>query len=190
MKYGGLTLGQIEAIVNKLGGMEGVQKFLSGALMVTRLHIIDCDAKPFIPHGWCIEEHKKGGQLIFDSSKILLHRSLDQQSRGSIGGNKLREELENKPTLNASVLDYLLAHPELIPEEWTKCKYGDEHRIFFFGTIYRNSEEDGRVYVRCLSFTRRAIRWDYEVLPNALYTTDYSALHVEDFVRQDMSSNK
>jgi hypothetical protein len=35
MKYGELTLGQVEALVNKLGGMEGVQSFLSGELLVT-----------------------------------------------------------------------------------------------------------------------------------------------------------
>jgi len=34
MKYGELTLGQTEAIVNKLGGMEGVIRFLSGDLVV------------------------------------------------------------------------------------------------------------------------------------------------------------
>jgi len=35
--------------------------------------------------------------------------------------------------MNANVLDYLLAHPELIPEDW-KNKY-----VFFWGTIYRYS---------------------------------------------------
>lgn len=30
MKYNELTLGQVEAIVNKLGGMDGVRRFLSG----------------------------------------------------------------------------------------------------------------------------------------------------------------
>lgn len=35
MKYGELTLGQVEALVNKLGGMEGVQRFLSGELLVS-----------------------------------------------------------------------------------------------------------------------------------------------------------
>jgi len=34
MKYGELNLGQVEAIVNKLGGMEGVQRFLSGELVL------------------------------------------------------------------------------------------------------------------------------------------------------------
>jgi len=34
MKYGELNLGQVEAIVNKLGGMEGVQRFLSDEFVV------------------------------------------------------------------------------------------------------------------------------------------------------------
>lgn len=34
MKYGELNLGQIEAVVNKLGGMNGVQRFLSGETVV------------------------------------------------------------------------------------------------------------------------------------------------------------
>ena len=34
MKYGELTLGQVEAVVNKLGGMEGVKRFLSGKTIV------------------------------------------------------------------------------------------------------------------------------------------------------------
>ncbi|MFZ2832027.1 MAG: hypothetical protein WAZ40_02645 [Minisyncoccia bacterium] len=34
IKYPRLDLGQIEAIVNKLGGMEGVQRFLSGEMVI------------------------------------------------------------------------------------------------------------------------------------------------------------
>ena len=34
MKYGELNLGQVEAVVNKLGGMEGVRMFLAGELVV------------------------------------------------------------------------------------------------------------------------------------------------------------
>ncbi|MBU1032772.1 hypothetical protein KJ937_02475, partial [Patescibacteria group bacterium] len=37
MKYGELNLGQIEALVNKLGGMEGVRKFLRDELVVREL---------------------------------------------------------------------------------------------------------------------------------------------------------
>lgn len=35
MKYGDLSLGQIEALVNKLGGMDGVNKFLRGELIIS-----------------------------------------------------------------------------------------------------------------------------------------------------------
>ncbi len=35
MKYGELTLGRVEAIVNKLGGMEGVSRFLRGELSIS-----------------------------------------------------------------------------------------------------------------------------------------------------------
>jgi hypothetical protein len=41
MKYGQLNLGQIEAIVNKLGGMEGVLRFLSGELVVRQEHQLE-----------------------------------------------------------------------------------------------------------------------------------------------------
>lgn len=34
MKYGELNLGQIEAVVNKLGGMDGVKQFLAGTVEV------------------------------------------------------------------------------------------------------------------------------------------------------------
>ena len=59
-------------------------------------------------------------------------------------GVELRKELSNKgvAVLNANVLDYLLARPGLIPEEW-KGK-----RTYFFGTIY--CRPDGEPCVRYL----------------------------------------
>ncbi len=113
--------------------------------------VIDCDADPFVPSGWKMEEHKKGGQFVFNPAKVKLHFSPNQQDGKVIEGNKLRKELTNKPVLNACVLDYLLAHPELIPEEW-KGEY-----VFFWGTIYRDSYGD--LYVRCLYF--RDGGWDW-----------------------------
>ena len=105
-------------------------------------HVIDCDANPFVPDGWKVEEHQKGGQLVWDASKVQLYLSDGQKNGKVIEGNKLRKELAGKPVLNANVLDHLLANPHLIPEEW-KGKV-----IFFWGTIYCSS--DGRLYVRCL----------------------------------------
>lgn len=152
MKYNELNLGQIEAVVNKLGGMDGVQRFLSGnAEVVVKNYVINCDADPYLPDGWKVEEHQKGGEFIWDASKVSLFLS-ENQKVDTIEGNKLRKKLKGKPVLNACVLDYLLANPHLIPEEW-KGKY-----VYFWGTIYRSS--DGDLWVRYLYWDDRSWDWD------------------------------
>lgn len=103
--------------------------------VVPKQHVIDCNAEPFCPDGWKIEEHIPGGKFEWDPNKVDLFLS-QKQKKGVIGGNELRQELKGKPVLNAIVLDYLLVHPELIPEEW-KGK-----AVFFWGTIYRDSGGD------------------------------------------------
>ncbi len=114
-------------------------------------HVIDCEADPFVPKGWKVEEHqKKGGQFKWDASRVQLYLC-DAQKKNGIEGNKLRKELASKKVLNANILDYLLAHPELIPEEW-RDKY-----VFFWGTIYRGSS--GGLDVRYLYF--RDDRWGW-----------------------------
>ena len=114
-------------------------------------HLIDCDVDPFVPDGWLVEKHIKGGQLSFDPTKVKLWLSKVQTKGGVIEGNKLRKELKGQPVLNACILDYLLAHPELIPEEW-KGK-----AVFFWGTIYRDS--NGNLYVRCLYWDDEQWSW-------------------------------
>ncbi|MFH0912563.1 MAG: hypothetical protein V1807_02825 [Patescibacteria group bacterium] len=121
------------------------------AEVVTSKHIIDCDADPFLPTGWKVEQHNKGGQFALDTSKIHFYLSKGQKNGKTIGGNKLRKELQNKPVLNANVLDWLLDHPEFIPEEW-KSKY-----VFFWGTIYRSA--GGHLVVRSLHW--HGTRWDW-----------------------------
>lgn len=128
-----------------------VRKVILGHASITVMeHVIDCDANPFVPNGWKVEEHQKGGQFKWDTAKVALYLSQFQKD-GVIEGNKLRKELVGKPVLNANVLDYLLAHPHLIPEEW-KGKY-----LFFWGTIYRGS--GGRLCVRCLRWGGGRWHW-------------------------------
>jgi len=119
-------------------------------------YLIDCSADPYIPGGWTVEEHQKGGTLEWDSAKILLFLA-EKQKTGLITGHDLRKELVDKPVLNANVLDYLLAHPELIPEDWKEGEY-----IFFWGTIYRYS--DVGLCVRCLGWGGGRWYWDYHWL--------------------------
>lgn len=128
-------------------------------------HLINCDTNPFIPDGWSLEEHQKGGLIKFDPKNISLYLS-KRQKKGRINGHDLRQELMDQPVMNANVLDYLLAHPELIPTTW-KDKY-----IFFWGTIYRNS--DGDLCVRCLVWYGSGWGWDYGWLVSD-FDSDYPA---------------
>ena len=139
-------------------------------------YVIDCDAPPFVPEGWTMEEHRKGGLFKLEPGKIdtqiKLHLSAAQRDGKVIKGTKLREELKDKPVLNANVLDYLLEHQELIPDDWKKDEKGNSRYIFFWGTIYRDS--DGDPSVRCLYW--RGVVWHWywlehvwrEIYPAAL----------------------
>jgi len=158
MKYPDITFGRVEAVWNKLGGEEGVARFLAGnAEVVVKNHVIDCDKQPYLPDGWEVAGHTRGGQLVWDASKVQLYLSDNQQNGKSIEGNKLRKELANKPVLNANVLDYLLANPHLIPEEWKADGNGNTRYIFFWGSIYRRS--NGDLCVRCLYWGGDGWRW-------------------------------
>lgn len=114
---------------------------------------IDCDVAPFIPKGWNIEEHKKGGLLTWElqAQETSLYRSLRQQNGSRIAGNELRKEVKTQPVLNANVLDHLLVHTHLIPESWK-----DEY-VFFWGTIYRHP--DSRLFVRYLYWNDNRWNW-------------------------------
>lgn len=158
MKYNEITFGQMEAVLNKLGGMEGVQQLLSGNMELKVInHIIDCDKQPLIPYdGWKVEEHIKGGQFTWNPEKVKLFLSVNQKDGKSIEGNKLRKELKDEPVMNANLLDYLLDHPNLIPEEWKVDEKGNTRYVFFWGTIYRYS--GGYLCVRYLYFSGG--RWE------------------------------
>ncbi len=95
---------------------------------------IDCDVDPFLPEGWEIESHLKGGQLLWTPANILLYLSDKQKVKGIISGEELLEELrrKQKKVMNACVLDFLLEHPEKRPDEW-RGKF-----VHFWSTIYRD----------------------------------------------------
>ncbi len=131
----GFTPSELRELAGRKDLLELVRPAVRGQDQV----IVDCDAEPFKPKDWKVEEHKKGGQLLLNLPKIKLHFSLNQQGGRVIEGNKLRKELVSESVLNANVLDYLLAYPKLIPEDWKRDANGNTRHIFFWGTIYRSS---------------------------------------------------
>ena len=66
MKYGDLNLGQMEAIVNKLGGMDGVRRFLSGETVIKAV-------EPSFRHDKC----KDGWTLSENVSRRLTSVKID-----------------------------------------------------------------------------------------------------------------
>jgi hypothetical protein len=130
------------------------------AKIVPVANIVDCDAMPEILSDWQKEEHRKSGKvelehrdgkLYANGQEVARYLSEKQKDGKVVGGHELRQELADKPVLNACVLDYLLKHPELIPEEW---KNGV---TYFWGTIFRRS--GGNLYVAYLFWGGGGWRW-------------------------------
>lgn len=157
---------------NTLGLFRNV--LLGHAEVKTLEHVINLNAGPFIPNGWSVEQHQQGGPFKWDPKAVELYLSEPQRKEKSIEGNKLRKELENKAVLNANVLDYLLAHPNLIPEEWKKDEKNRTRYIFFWGTIYRSSY--GCLYVRCLYWNDGRWHWSDDWLVRGWDVNDPAAL--------------
>jgi len=141
--------------------LDGLQSLIEGnfdAAPKILHHLIDCDARPFVPDGLSFKEADQlpgtvGGKLLWDKAKSALFLA-ETQEKGMVSGHALLKELKDKPVFKANVLDYLRAHPELIPEDW-KGK-----AVFFWGTIYRN--RGGYLCVRYLY--RDGGRWGWHCL--------------------------
>jgi len=116
-------------------------------------HCINFDASPTVPEGFEVVEHIKAGQLKFDSTKIIL-MTPKTEFNGVIFGKPYQDQIKELSkrrkiiACNANLLDFYLANPLIIPDEW-KGK-----SIVFWGTIYENWS--GR-YVRCLVWNGK--RW-------------------------------
>ena len=131
-------------------------------------HLINLDEGPHVPNDWKVEKHIRDGQFEWDPLKVALYLSESQQDGKGIRGDELQKELMDKPVFNANLLDYLLVHPELIPEEW-KGKL-----VFFWGTIYRHV--DGYLRVRCLRWFDDGWHWHFSWLDHDFHGSDPAAV--------------
>jgi hypothetical protein len=132
--------------------------------------IIDCDSLPSIPDHCCIEEHQKGGSFQWDPAQVALYLSSRQSRNKKVKGHNLQKDLSGRPLMNACILDFLLLHRELIPEDW-KGK-----RVYFWGTKYR--DDNGELFVRALWLgspipeLSKSLRFDWGILEPAALLLD------------------
>jgi len=91
---------------------------------------IDCNDKPAVPEGYTLIPGNPGGiyQLTPGNIKTISFES----KTSSISGEKMLAKLGDTG-LSACVLDYLMAHQEMIPESW-KSKY-----VVFAGNIFADA---------------------------------------------------
>ena len=141
--------GTLTDLLEKLGSDKGdewhkaLKRFLRKENPWGVPDFIDCDADPFVPEGWVVVEHRKGGKFaVANLKKIQLFLSDGQKKDKRLTGKQLRKELEDKPVLNANVMNFFLKYPELIPEKWKR------KTVYFWGTVYRHL--DGNLCVHCL----------------------------------------
>lgn len=147
-------------------------EFLSSTAPILRA-VIDTNINPRLPFaGATIEKHARVGKvtiekradgLYIDGKKVGLYLSERQLNGQTIKGYELRTELDDKPVLSASILDFLMAHPEFIPEDWKQDENGNIIFIYFWATIYRYF---GRFRVRCLYWDDGAWHEGYDWLVN------------------------
>lgn len=160
MKYPGLTLGLIEAIVNKLGGIDGVRSFLRGETeVVTRIHNEGYDTFLSVDGpAYRIVRHVEAGHFCWKSCAVKLCSTkelINSLDKPSIQGFDLFEKIKDQPVLGLSTLNYLLDNTTLIPEEWKKSD------VFFWGTVLGLCDEDGEdFYVYCLHWSNESKKWE------------------------------
>lgn len=124
--------------------------------------IIDTDIDPKLPFPEAkVIENRKMGKIKWDPSKFSFHLEPEQKT-GYIKGKELRKRLEGKPVVNAAFMDYLQAHPDMVPESWKKDEQGRTRFIYAWGTIFRRSV--GYLYVRYWCWGDGALRSDYDWL--------------------------
>ncbi|TSD02917.1 MAG: hypothetical protein Athens071416_436 [Parcubacteria group bacterium Athens0714_16] len=152
-----LTMGEMNAIVKKLGGEESARKFLRDELIVSGQKIIQIDrSQPFDPAkfigaGWSIEEQDEKSLALteVDLTKVVFETTLEKKEKTIKGEDKINRLKEKNVTrLDAKIFQTLWENQNLIPEEWKKKTNGNTTFIFFDGTILRFSL--GRRCVLCL----------------------------------------
>lgn len=133
MKYGNFTLGQIEAIINKLGGKEGALRLLRGELFIS-----NPTSAPKLIHdqtksGWKLLEHTP--RRITSVADIELVPFLREGEEWVEGEEMVRRaRIEFDANLGQEDAEYILEHTAEIPAEFK------DFYLVFPGTVWQDSD--------------------------------------------------
>lgn len=128
----------------------GIQNLIEGrfdGISANTLLTVDYSVRPSLVKFDTVEHPDRKDVATIDLSKVSRVLTL-REDETFVGGEenlrrlKKRAEETGETLLDVRVLEELLKHPHLIPEEWKKGV------TYFLGTIFRDS--DGNRYVVCL----------------------------------------
>lgn len=148
----GSILGQILDVINGRSTIMQIEKKVSE--VKSSLLIVDYGVAPSLVD-LKIKSHPERKDIVkYDFSKIERVLTLKPgENRISGYANLKRLNATGKILLDVRILEELLKHPELIPEEWKKGL------TYFWGTIFRDS--DGSLYVAYLRWAGCDWYWRY-----------------------------
>ena len=143
-------------------------------------HIIDLGGAARLPFDSAVLESHRGSGIVRvelrEDGVYLGGRRLGglfrakAQKKSTILGHDLRKECDKRSDmLPAVVLDFMVEHPELYPDEWKADAEGNTIYVFFMDDIFRYPADDslcvrcgywggGRVRTRCLWLGRKFYR--------------------------------
>lgn len=129
-------------------------------------HTIDTAIPPTLPFPSAeISENTTMGTVEFKPEDYELYLDEGQKNGNYIKGSQLRKKLTGKKVVNAAFMDYMQAHPELVPDSWKTKSQGRTVYIYALGTIFRNPS-NGYLFVRGWYWRVGALKPFYDWLGN------------------------
>lgn len=160
MKYGKVTLGQIETILNKITAVDGedaVDLLLRGELVIApKPHYIPAGPDLLTPIGaWKIKSHLETPTLEWHA---MLER-ITYVSWAAAGTDRKKYTRAGSGGVGVHVLQYLLEHQHLIPESWKRW------RVFFTGTVFATPSGGGEAvaFLEYRDIDEGDYRWHWDI---------------------------
>ncbi|OHA52037.1 MAG: hypothetical protein A3A97_00615 [Candidatus Terrybacteria bacterium RIFCSPLOWO2_01_FULL_40_23] len=141
-KYDELTRGQTEALLNRIGGMDGMRGILSGELIVTLANASSLAlgfARDMAKEtGWTLlEDVSEPSEIAISSLELVTFLN---RGESHVSGDTLRNRAkENGANFGQRQAEYLLERQDEIPKEWR------DFYLVFPGTVWRDSRGRRRV---------------------------------------------
>lgn len=168
-KFNDVTIGQVEACINRMGGMENFSRFIAGQGKIVFGQIISINRGRFNPtkffdRDWSVIEEETDERSVvlseLDLTKVEFDTMLLDGEKYVNGEEKLKRlKKDGRIRLDADIFFTLWKNQHHIPESWKETINGNIRLIFFDGTVFRGW--DGGHYV--LSFSWHREKWNWQL---------------------------